>query len=160
MSRSRARRRFTAASIAALFASEAALAFVVEGRVSGPDGSPVVGAMVSFQRGDPIQQTTVFSDEEGRFALHVDRRTDTIWICGTNSDSLIRFAPETRRFTVYPLPTRVTYTREIDFDAEGRVWTSNSNSPTWQVEGGFPRVLRLDPDPDVGPGARIADGAR
>ena len=145
----------------------------MEGRVSGPDTAPVVGAMVSFSRGDPIQQTTVFSDEEGRFALHVDRRTDTIWICGTNSDSLIRFrpmdaatgsaaTPERMRaaFTVYPLPTRVTYTREIDFDAEGRVWTSNSNSPTWQVEGGFPRVLRLDPDPDVGPGARIADGAR
>jgi hypothetical protein len=46
---------------------------------------------------------------------------------------------------VYPLPTRVTYTREIDFDAAGRVWTSNSNLPAWQVEGGFPRVLRLDP---------------
>jgi hypothetical protein len=50
-------------------------------------------------------------------------------------------------FTVYPLPTRVTYTREIDFDALGRVWTSNSNSPAWQIEDGQPRVLRLDPDP-------------
>jgi streptogramin lyase len=85
------------------------------------------------------------------YALHVDRRTDIVWICGTNSDSLIRFEPARERFTVYPLPTRVTYTREIDFDAEGRVWTSNSNSPTWQIEGGLPRVLRLDPD---GAGAR------
>jgi len=58
---------------------------------------------------------------------------------------MIRFEPDSERFTVYPLPTRVTYTREIDFDAQGRVWTSNSNLPTWQVEGGFPRVLRLDP---------------
>jgi streptogramin lyase len=79
------------------------------------------------------------------YALHVDRRTDTVWICGTNSDSLIRFEPESERFSVYPLPTRVTFTREIDFDAQGRVWTSNSNAPTWQIEGGFPRVLRLDP---------------
>ena len=46
---------------------------------------------------------------------------------------------------MYPMPTRVTYTREIDFDAEGRVWTSNSNAPTWQIEGGYPRVIRLDP---------------
>jgi streptogramin lyase len=95
------------------------------------------------------------------YALHVDRRTDVVWICGTNSDSLIRFEPERERFTVYPLPTRVTYTREIDFDAEGRVWTSNSNSPTWQIEGGLPRVLRLDPDgtgvPDD-PGAATAAG--
>jgi hypothetical protein len=58
---------------------------------------------------------------------------------------------------VYPLPTRVTDTREIDFDAEGRVWTSNSNLPTWQVEGGFPRVLRREP----GEGGRVAAaGAR
>jgi streptogramin lyase len=80
------------------------------------------------------------------YALNVDRRTDTVWICGTNSDTLIRFDPESERFTVFPLPTRVTFTREIDFDAEGRVWTSNSNAPTWQIEGGYPRVLRLDPD--------------
>jgi streptogramin lyase len=82
---------------------------------------------------------------ETPYALHVDPRSDHVWICGTNSDTLIRFAPESRAFTVYPLPTRVTYTREIDFDAAGRVWTSNSNLPAWQVEGGFPRVLRLDP---------------
>jgi streptogramin lyase len=82
---------------------------------------------------------------EAPYALHVDRRTDHVWVCGTNSDTLIRFAPETEHFAVYPMPTRVTYTRELDFDAQGRVWTSNSNSPAWQIEGGQPRVLRLDP---------------
>jgi hypothetical protein len=84
------------------------------------------------------------------YALHVDRRTDTVWICGTNSDSLIRFdpepEPESESFSIYPLPTRVTYTREIDFDSAGRVWTSNSNGPTWLVEGGVPQVIRLSPD--------------
>jgi streptogramin lyase len=79
------------------------------------------------------------------YALHVDRKTDTVWICGTNSDTLIRFVPTTETFTVYPLPTRVTYTREIDFDAQGRVWTSNSNAPAWQIETGMPKVIRLDP---------------
>jgi streptogramin lyase len=83
---------------------------------------------------------------ETPYALHVDRRRDLVWICGTNSDTLIRFEPGPERFTVYPLPTRVTYTREISFDPQGRVWTSNSNSPAWQIEGGVPRVLRLDPD--------------
>jgi streptogramin lyase len=92
---------------------------------------------------------------ETPYALHVDRTTDTVWICGTNSDSLIRFEPKREKFTVYPLPTRVTYTREIDFDAEGRVWTSNSNLPTWQIENGYPRVLRLDPDGAV-PTQRVA----
>lgn len=83
---------------------------------------------------------------ETPYALNVDRREDIVWICGTNSDSLWRFDPATEQFTSFPLPTRVTYTREIDFDAEGRVWTSNSNVPTWQIEGGFPRILRLDPE--------------
>jgi virginiamycin B lyase len=86
---------------------------------------------------------------ETPYALNVDAR-DQVWICGTNSDTLIRFEPEHERFTVYPLPTRVTYTREIVFDAAGRVWTSNSNIPTWQIEGGFPRVLRLDPRDPTG----------
>ena len=55
---------------------------------------------------------------------------------------------------MYPLPTRVTYTREIDFDERGRVWTSNSNWPAWQIEGGVPKVLRLDPD--AGTPGRVA----
>ena len=82
---------------------------------------------------------------ETPYALHVYRPSGEVWICGTNSDTLIRFEPEAERFTVYPLPTRVTYTREVDFDAQGRVWTSNSNVPAWQIEGGMPRLLRLDP---------------
>jgi streptogramin lyase len=81
------------------------------------------------------------------YALAVHPVTQDVWVCGTNSDTLIRFEPGPERFTVYPLPTRVTYTREIDFDAAGRVWTSNSNAPSWQIEGGQPRVLRLDPEP-------------
>jgi hypothetical protein len=60
-------RTLIAASIAALFAAEAAAAFVVEGRIAQPDGSAVVGAFVTLRRGDPIQLTTVFSDAEGVF---------------------------------------------------------------------------------------------
>ncbi len=83
---------------------------------------------------------------ETPYALHVERMSDEVWICGTNSDTMIRFQPESEEFTVYPLPTRVTFTREVDFDAEGRVWTSNSNSPVWQIEGGVPKVTRIDPN--------------
>jgi virginiamycin B lyase len=84
---------------------------------------------------------------ETPYALAVNPITQHVWVCGTNSDSLIRYEPEARRFTVYPLSTRVTFTRELDFDAEGRVWTSDSNSPAWQIERGQPIVLRLDPNP-------------
>jgi streptogramin lyase len=88
---------------------------------------------------------------ETPYSLNVDRRTDTVWICGTNSDTLISFNTSSEQFTIYPLPTQVTYTRDIDFDTESGIWTSNSNAPTWQIETGVPRVLRLIPgrDPDV-----------
>ncbi len=82
-----------------------------------------------------------------RTRSRVEPRTQHVWVCGTNSDTLIRFEPERDASRCIPLPTRVTYTREIDFDREGRVWTSNSNSPAWQIEGGQPIVLRLDPSP-------------
>lgn len=95
---------------------------------------------------------------ETPYALNVDRRTDTVWICGTNSDSLIRFEPRTETFTVFPLPTRVTYTREIDFDTDGNVWTSNSNFPTWQIEGPSPKVIRLQPAAAIP--EQVAAGAR
>jgi virginiamycin B lyase len=96
---------------------------------------------------------------ETPYALNVDLRTDTVWICGANSDTLISFDTVSEDFTIYPLPTRVTYTRDIDFDSESGVWTSNSNGPTWQIETGVPRVLRLIPgrDPEVSmsvPGSR------
>src|SRR5439155_1490609 len=94
---------------------------------------------------------------ETPYALNVDRRTDTVWICGTQSDTLIRFEPASERFTVYPLPTRVTYTREIEFGPGGAVWTSNSNLPAWQIEGALPKVIRLEPD---GAGAGSATSAR
>jgi streptogramin lyase len=77
------------------------------------------------------------------YALAVDKQSDTVWICGTNSDSIIRFKPDTERFTIFPIPTRVTFTREIEVDEDGNVWTSNSNLPGWQIEGGKPSVVRL-----------------
>ncbi len=83
---------------------------------------------------------------ETPYALNVDLRTDDVWICGTNSDTLIRYQQDLDKFTVYPMPTQVTYTREIDFAEDGGVWTSNSNAPAWQIETGVPRLIRLDVD--------------
>ena len=68
-----------------------------------------------------------------------------MWICGTNSDTLLSFDTQTHEFAVYPLPTQTTYTRDIDFDEDGGIWTSNSNIPAWQIETGVPRVVRLVP---------------
>ena len=85
------------------------------------------------------------------YAVFVDQATDHVWITGTQSDSIIRFEPAQERWTIYPLPTLVTYTRELDMDAERNVWTSHSSSPAWHVEGGIPKLTRLNPDgaPDI-----------
>lgn len=84
---------------------------------------------------------------ETPYALNVDRRSDTVWICGTASDTLMSFDPVTERFTVYPLPTRVTFTREIDFDKSGAIWTSNSDFPAWHIEAPAPSIIRIQPGP-------------
>ena len=70
-------------------------------------------------------------------------------MCGTNSDSLIRYQQDKDKFTIFPLPTQVTYSREVDFSNDGGVWTSNSNAPTWQIETGMPRIIRLDVDGQI-----------
>tara|TARA_R110002073_G_scaffold3808_14_gene25440 strand:+ start:139 stop:2043 length:1905 start_codon:yes stop_codon:yes gene_type:complete len=95
------------------------------------------------------------------YAVFVDQQTDHVWITGTQSDSIIRFEPESENWTIYPLPTLVTYTRELDMDAGRNVWTSHSSSPAWHVEGGIPKVTRLDPTgaPDI-EGSGLFDGTR
>ena len=95
------------------------------------------------------------------YAVFVDQETDHVWITGTQSDTIIRYAPESDRWTFYPLPTLVTYTRELDMSADGAVWTSHSSSPAWHVEGGIPKVTRLDPDgaPDI-ESSGLFDGTR
>ncbi len=77
------------------------------------------------------------------YALAIDQRDDTIWLCGTNSDTLIHFDPRTEQFSTYLLPSRVSFTRELEVDAEGNVWTTTSNLPYYQMEGGQGKVVRL-----------------
>jgi streptogramin lyase len=86
---------------------------------------------------------------EAPYALNVDLKTDDVWVCATNSDSLIRYQQDPGKFTIYPLPTRVTYTRDLVFSSDGGVWTSHSNAPTWQIETGIPRIIRLDVDGQI-----------
>ena len=130
------------------FTAPRRMRFDARGRLWIPGFSSGVIARFDPKTGDFREYTLPIEPlgSDTPYALNVHLPTGQVWVCGTNSDTLIRFDPKSEGFTVYPLPTRVTYTREIDFDEEGRVWTSNSNQPAWQIEGGMPRVLRLDPD--------------
>ncbi len=77
------------------------------------------------------------------YALNIHPTTGEVWICGTGSDSMLRFDPKTETFKEYRMPTRVTYTREIEFDADGNIWVCNSNYPVRHVENGRGSVIKL-----------------
>ena len=77
------------------------------------------------------------------YALNIHPRTQEVWITGGLSDRLIRFNPRTETFTTYPLPTRVTFMREIVFTEDGRICSSYSNVPAYSIEGGKPKIFCL-----------------
>ncbi len=66
-----------------------------------------------------------------------------VWICGTGNDTLYRFNPETEYLVEFPLPYQVSYTREIEFDKEGNVWTSTSG-PARHMENACGTLIRLE----------------
>ncbi|MCS1411916.1 MAG: hypothetical protein M2R45_05118 [Verrucomicrobia subdivision 3 bacterium] len=42
------------------------------------------------------------------------------------------------------MPSRVMYTREIEFGAEGNLWTCNSNGPARHTERGYGSIIKLE----------------
>ena len=83
------------------------------------------------------------ADNQIPYALNIDPK-GYVWICGTNSDSIHRFDPKTEERVEFRLPSRVTYTREIEFDEEGNLWTCNSNGPARHSERGFGSIIKLE----------------
>ncbi len=77
------------------------------------------------------------------YALNIDPK-GYVWICGTGNDTLRRFDPKTEELVEFRLPSRVTYTREIEFDAQGNVWTCNSNAPARHTERGYGSIIKLE----------------
>ncbi len=78
------------------------------------------------------------------YALAVEPRTGHVWVTGSNSDTLIRFQPGSERFDVFPLPTPVSWTREIEFDARGHLWTCTSNARIGPDREGVARFIELE----------------
>ena len=113
-----------------------------------PDGMvwvPGFGSGV-FGKFDPYQEKwTVYElpDAENQipYALNVDSK-GIVWICGTGNDTINRFNPKTETLVEFRLPMRVSYTREIEFDDEGNIWTSTSG-PARHMERGVGAVIRI-----------------
>jgi streptogramin lyase len=81
--------------------------------------------------------------DEIPYALNIHPQTGHIWVCGTGSDTLVEFIPDTEEMIEYRMPSQVTYTREVEFTADGSVWVCNSNYPARHIEGGYGSVIRI-----------------
>ena len=87
------------------------------------------------------------------YNVGANKQNGEIWITGSNSDTLIRFRPESEDFTVFPLPTRSDFTREIEFDDDGGVWTCTSDQPIAPDVPGTGRIIHVGVRERVGPSA-------
>jgi streptogramin lyase len=77
------------------------------------------------------------------YALNVDRPRGIVWVNGNQSDSLYTFDIARETWQVIPLPRRVSFTRDVEFDPDGTAYTSISNFPGWHVEDGQPTLIRV-----------------
>jgi streptogramin lyase len=78
------------------------------------------------------------------YALSVNQKTGDVWICGTMNDTMLRFDPKTKDLVEYRMPSRVTYTREVEFGDDGSVWVCNSNYPVRHTERGKGSIIKIE----------------
>jgi len=89
------------------------------------------------------------------YALGIHPKTQEIWINENMTDRMYRFIPDEERFVVYPIPLRGTYTRDMTFDDDGRIITSNNPLPTPALEGGVLEIICIDPYYDADKEAKL-----
>ena len=82
---------------------------------------------------------------ETPYALNVDRERQQVWVTGTASDTLLRLDINSGEWRTFPLPRKVTFTRDIEIARDGSVYTSNGAFPSWQIEDGQPTLIHLQP---------------
>jgi streptogramin lyase len=80
---------------------------------------------------------------ETPYALNVDKKRGIVWVNGNQSDALYGFDIKSERWRTVPLPRRTTFTRDVEIDEDGSLYTANSNFPSWHIEGGQPTLIRL-----------------
>ncbi|MBP8185587.1 MAG: hypothetical protein KAX95_06845, partial [Pseudomonas sp.] len=82
---------------------------------------------------------------ETPYSLNVDRERQQVWVTGTASDTLLRLDINSGQWRTFPLPRKVSFTRDIEIARDGSVYTSNAAFPSWQIEDGQPTLIHLQP---------------
>lgn len=83
-------------------------------------------------------------DVEMPYAIAVEPRSGDVWVTSNTSDRAFRFLPKERRFVVYPMPSRFTYTRDVSFTTDGWACSVESGFPVNTTEHGD-KLLCIDP---------------
>lgn len=79
------------------------------------------------------------------YSLNVDRVRNQVWVNGTNSDSVYRMDIATQAWTMFPMQRRVTFTRDVEISADGKVYLSGASFPSWHIEDAQPTLMELTP---------------
>ena len=82
---------------------------------------------------------------ETPYSLNVDRKRHQVWVTGTNSDSAQRLDIASGQWRFIPLPRKATFTRDVEFSADGRVWLSSASFPSWHIEDAQPTLIGITP---------------
>ena len=79
------------------------------------------------------------------YSLNVDRGRNQVWVNGTNSDSVYRLDVASGHWDVYPMPRKVTFTRDVEIDRDGRAYVTGAAFPSWHIEGAQPTLMEITP---------------
>ena len=77
------------------------------------------------------------------YALNVDRPRGIVWVNGNQSDSLYTLEIATGTWQQIPMPRRVTFTRDVEFEPDGTAYTAIAHFPGWHVEDGQSTLIRV-----------------
>ena len=82
---------------------------------------------------------------ETPYSLNIDKARSIVWVNGNTSDALYAYFYKEKRWQHYPMPKRVTFTRDVEIAPDGTVYTTNSSFPSWHIEDAQPTLIALDP---------------
>lgn len=80
---------------------------------------------------------------ETPYSLNVDTARDIVWVNGNTSDALYSYNINANKWTHYPLPKRVSFTRDVEIAPNGDVFTTNASFPSWHIEDAQPTLIRI-----------------
>lgn len=100
---------------------------------------PKTGAFARFD------MPTLPKGSDTPYALNVDRERGIVWVTGSASDTLNALDIASGRWSVFPMPRRMTFTRDVEIARDGSVFTANGAFPAWHIEGAQPTLIRITP---------------